>query len=199
MAEFRSRVIALSRAAWSLRQASPRPSTLPFALALFTDPKRTPHIERLVTDLPRGLPPVAVIFRHDALPEKDRFALADAVRDEVQRRGHFFLMARARLPGADGTHASRHRGCFQTAPAHSLAEGMRAVHHGSDALFVSPVLSTASHPGEPFLGLGRAMRLAASLPRPCLALGGIDERTARTLHGSMFQGFGAIGAFLRKP
>ncbi|MEM7740578.1 MAG: thiamine phosphate synthase [Pseudomonadota bacterium] len=198
MAEFRSRVIALSRAAWSLRQASPQPSSLPFALALFTDPDRTPRIEAFVSGLPRGIPPMAIVFRHDALPPAERFVLADAVRREVQARGHIFLMARAHLPGADGTHAGDRGRAFQTAPAHSLSEGLRATGRGSDALFVSPVWSTASHPGAAHLGAARAAQLAAALPRPCLALGGVNERTARGLHGSSFQGFGAIGAFFNK-
>ncbi|MEM0930357.1 MAG: thiamine phosphate synthase [Pseudomonadota bacterium] len=199
MAEFRQRVIALSRAAWSLRRAAPRVSSLPFALALFTDPVRMPAIERLVTELPRTIPPLAVIFRHDALPDAERFALADEVRREVQVRGHLFVMARRGLPGADGTHAWPDSSGIKTAPAHSLAEARRAVQRGADALFVSPVMPTASHPGAPALGPVRAARLAAAAQRPSLALGGIDERTSRALHGSVFQGFGAIGAFLERP
>ncbi|MEO1658761.1 MAG: thiamine phosphate synthase [Pseudomonadota bacterium] len=199
MAEFRQRVIALSRAAWSLRRAAPRASTLPFALALFTDPDRTPAIERLVTSLPRNMPPMAVIFRHDALPPAQRYALANEVRQEVQARGHLFLMARGHLPGADGTHAFSRTEGLRTAPSHGFAEARRAVQQGADALFISPVLPTESHPGAPSLGPVRAARLAASVKVPSLALGGINERTARVLHGSHFQGFGAIGAFLERP
>jgi len=199
VAEFRSRVIALSRAAWSLRRASPQPCDLPFALALFTDPVRTPSIERLATELPRTLPPVAIIFRHDALPPAERLALAAEVRREVQARGHLFLMARGTLPGADGTHALGHGPGLRTFPAHSFAEARRAEQRRADALFVSPVMPTESHPGERVLGPVRAARLAAAAQCPCLALGGIDERSVRALHGSALQGFGAIGAFLQRP
>ncbi len=199
VAEFRSRVIALSRAAWSLRRASPQACDLPFALALFTDPVRTPSIERLATELPRRVPPVAVIFRHDALLSADRIALAEEVRREVQSRGHLFFMARGTLHGANGTHAHGEGPGLHTFPAHNFAEARRAEQKGADALFVSPVMPTDSHPGGRVLGPVRAARLAAASRCPSLALGGMDERSVKALHGSAFQGFGAIGAFLQRP
>ena len=196
MADFSSRVMTLSRAAWSLRAAAPRPSALPFALALFTDPARMPPIERLAVELPTGIPPVAVIFRHDSLPAQDRLALADRVRREVQARGHLFVMARATLTGADGHHAFPGAPGLSTMPAHDEDETVAAVAGGADAVFLSPVHGTDSHPGTMPLGRARAIALAQDCPRPCFALGGMDEQRAAALEGTPFQGFGAIGAFV---
>ncbi len=181
-----------------MREAAPKPCDLPFALALFTDPDRLPSIVSLAKALPQGLPPVAVVFRHDALGP-DRMALASEVRQLTQERGHKFLMARAELVGSDGTHAFGGGEGLRTMPVHKEEEIVEAVIAGADAGFLSPIFPTASHPGQPALGRERAVALAQASPLPLFALGGMDEDTAENLAGSPFQGFGAIGAFLEKP
>ncbi|WP_256620189.1 thiamine phosphate synthase [Parvularcula maris] len=194
MADFTSRVIVLNEAAWRLRRAAPRPAELPFALALFSDEKRTPDILKMAEGLPDGGEPIAVIFRHDGLPADERLRLAGEVRDVVQAKGHLFLMARRPLPGADGVHAGEGEG-LRTAPVHDEDEIVRAVMDEVDAAFLSPVYATQSHPGATPLGRSRAVALAQAARVPLLALGGMNERTAASLEGAPFQGFGAIGAF----
>ncbi len=202
MADFQPNVRALSAAAWRLRAASPRPCPLPFALTLFTDDRRQGDIEGLVAALPKAMgdfPPLAIVFRHDGLAAAKREALAHRVRMVVQAKGHYFLMARGGLPGADGIHAPRRMqdrlGHMVSIPTHSLGEGLTGAMKGADLCFLSPVFPTASHPGAASLGPARAAAMASQLPLPVFALGGMNEMTARRLHGGLFQGIGAIGAF----
>jgi thiamine-phosphate pyrophosphorylase len=116
---------------------------------------------------------------------------------------HVLLIANdvglAALVGADGIHLSE-------ANAHE-ASHVRTQHpdwlitaaaHGKlragpfDALFLSPVFATASHPGAPALGAARANTLAKNSRAPVYALGGITPANARLLRG--FIGIAAIGA-----
>ncbi|WOI53220.1 thiamine phosphate synthase [Parvularcula sp. LCG005] len=196
MADFHANVRGLSDAAWRLRARAPAPSTLPFALTLFTDDRRTPNVMAMLSALPDAgrIPPIAVLFRHDRHPH--RMALAEEARAVVQARGHYFVIARAFLPRADGIHQGRDRRLgLRSAAVHSLAEVQAANALGVDLGFVSPVFATRSHPGATPLGPLAAATLAQLANFPCLALGGMDARTARQLEGLPFQGIGAIGAF----
>lgn len=106
----------------------------------------------------------------------------------------------AREIGADGLHlAERDAGHLQpfgftTAAAHSLAAIRRAELAGADAVLLSPVFPTASHPGGTVLGLQRARALAAATPLPVFAMGGVTPANSILL-GPHFDGFAAIGAF----
>ena len=83
------------------------------------------------------------------------------------------------------------------ASAHDARGVRRAGRLGVDFLFVSPVFPTASHPGAPALGPGRAARLARLAPGvgAVLALGGIGGATARRLPPPFsIDGAAAVGA-----
>ncbi len=197
MTDFEARVRRLSAAAWALRAAAPvRADLPPFALAMFTDDRRGGDVAEMVAALPRvpRVPPLAVIFRHDGMVGPARMKLAEEVRLEAKSRGHFFLMARQQLVGADGTHAVSGKGLISW-PVHSLVEAAAAKAQGAGLGFVSPIFPTQSHPGAAGLGVARASAIAARAGFPCFALGGMTPETARRLHGLPFYGLGAIGAF----
>lgn len=67
------------------------------------------------------------------------------------------------------------------ATAHSLREIGAANRLGADAIVVSPVFPTRSHPGARPLGVVRFRLLAARAQGPVIALGGMDARRARRL------------------
>jgi len=187
----------VARAAAKL--AAARGFALP-ALILMTDDDRLPDPLAAAAALPRGS---MVIVRARA-PSRLR-ALALALRHVAAERGLFLSVAGdvalARSIGADGVHlpearigeAAAIRACsrlFITASAHSLAalRGADAV----DALILSPVFATASHPGGASLGPMRANTMAGLCPLPVYALGGITAANAARLAG--FCGIAAIGA-----
>jgi thiamine-phosphate pyrophosphorylase len=62
----------------------------------------------------------------------------------------------------------------------------------ADALLLSPVFATRSHPNAVALTPVRANRMAQALSVPVYALGGVTSRNARLLYG--FSGIAAIGA-----
>jgi thiamine-phosphate pyrophosphorylase len=97
------------------------------------------------------------------------------------------------LPEARAREAAHWRARFPdmfiTASAHSLRA--LAVAH-VDAVFLSPVFPTESHPERAALTAVRANAIARQACVPVYALGGIDARNAKRLHG--FAGIAAIGA-----
>ena len=185
----------LAEAAASLKRAAG--GGLP-ALVLMTDEARLADPLPAARALPAGS---AVILRHYGAP--GRAALARRLAAVARRRGLLLLVgddpALARRVGAAGVHlperairraaAVRWRGDWLvTAAAHSHAGLRRAAASGADAVLLSPVFATASHPGIRSLGPCRFAALARACPLPVYALGGIDGAHARFLRGS-----GAVG------
>jgi len=80
-----------------------------------------------------------------------------------------------------------------TASAHSLRALMAA--HFLDAVFLSPVFATTSHPAAPALTPVRAAFIAGHAPVPVYALGGVTGRNAALLAPS-FSGIAAISSLI---
>jgi 8-oxo-dGTP diphosphatase len=101
----------------------------------------------------------------------------------------------AQRVGADGVHLKAAQLMGLTAPppaglwaasCHNAAELARAAELGADFVALSPVLATASHPGEAGLGWQRFETLIRDYPLPVYALGGMKPEllaTARA-HGA---------------
>jgi len=149
--------------------------------------------------LPRGS--VVVVRARDA---KRRRALAEELY------GLAILLiaddsALAQAVGAAGLHLPqtrmreaahwrvRHPDWIITSSAHSLGALMHAAM--LDAVFLSPVFATASHPEAKALTAARAAFIAAHAPVPVYALGGVTSRNAALL-APAFSGIAAITALL---
>ncbi len=153
--------------------------------------------------LPRGS---GVIYRDYGAP--DRAAYAAEMATLARRRGLVLLVAGdaalARAVGASGWHLPEHRlarplppppgGGLVTAAAHDRRAILRAARAGVDAVLVSPVFATASHPAARAIGPHRLARLLAASPLPVYALGGIDAVRARRLPPGL-AGVAALRAF----
>lgn len=176
---------------------------------LLTDSVRLPDPCAAANRLPPGS---AVILRHYDDPARAVLARKLA---RICRRGrvrllvagdwrlalavgadgvHLPEMVARRGPGAWGGMIGKKPGFLVTAAAHSPAAIERAARIGVDAVLLSPVFPTASHPGAKVLGLHRFALWCREASIPVYALGGIDTKTARRLKGSEFVGFAAIGA-----
>lgn len=164
-------------------------------LWLMTDERMGDALWTALARLPRG---GGVVFRHYGLRPVERRALFAKVAKVAHRRGLVVVRAGAeRLGrGEDGVHGKRGRG-LRTAPAHSRVEAIAAIRAGADALFVSPVFATRSHPGAPALGPVRLGLMVRGLRVPLIALGGMDARRARRLRGLNLYGWAAIDAWAR--
>ena len=143
-----------------------------------------------IARLPRG---GGVVFRHYATPVAERRRLFARVMRIARARGLVVVLAGPWCgAGAHGVHNRRGPGA-RTASAHSLEEARAAVRRGVDAVFVSPVFSTRSHPGGGALGVRGAERIARGVRVPVIALGGMDAARFGALKG--FYGWAAIDAW----
>lgn len=189
------------------------PVRLP-ALILLTDEQRLADPVAAVARLPRGS---GVILRHYGIAKRDRVALARKLRAVTRQRGCLLLIAADERGGADlaqaidadGLHLSerllrrgrRSARPFRmphwrvTASVHSLAALRLAAARGVDAVLLSPVFPTASHPGARTLGPLRFAAWARASRIPVYALGGVDDRSAARLRASRACGLAGIGAF----
>lgn len=159
-----------------------------------TDERLGERLPAIVAALPRGS---GIVFRHYATPPPARRALFEQVRRIARARAHVLLVAGAPLPGGDGMHgrtARRGRG-MATRPVHSVAERIAAERAGVDAIFVSPVFATASHPGARVLGRVRFGLLVHGARVPVIALGGMTVTRAATLRPFGVAGWAAIDAW----
>jgi thiamine-phosphate pyrophosphorylase len=156
------------------------------------------------------LPPAsAVIVRHRDIEQAARIT-AELI-DVTQGRDVQIIMSAARPPArlyADGVHIPeaalahwkvcdivRLSPAVVTASAHSLKTVMRAARLGVDAVLLSPVFATRSHPDTRPLGLQRFAAIAAAAPLPVIALGGVHWDQVRRVRRAGAFGIAGIGLF----
>ncbi len=176
---------------------------------ILTDEKRLPDPDCLPHRLPRG---TGLIFRHYRHPDRTHVAtrFAAICRD----RGLVFSVAGdpalARRLNADGVHLPEWlldrprlwrpmvaRRMILTAAVHSPRAAREAASAGADAILISPVFPTASHPGARTLGPMGFTRIAGDFPGPAFALGGMTEDRLGRL--PLAAGWAAIGAWTSGP
>jgi thiamine-phosphate pyrophosphorylase len=158
------------------------PEGLPPAFFL-TDPARTPEPEAIVAGLPAGW---GVIYRHFGAP--DREAVARRLLKICRARKLVFLIgadaALAAKIGADGVHWPgrmagearkwRRRFRLQTMSGHSGDRSLHSVSLPIKAVLFSTVFASRSASAGAAMGAPRFRSLAASLPFPAYALGGVN-------------------------
>lgn len=167
---------------------------------------------RLLKALERSLeagPQVAIQHRHPEAPARTFLEEARLLAALCHRRGNpLFINGRldvALLVGAhlhlpargltvEDVRPHLPAGRWVSAAVHDPDEARIA--QGADLVLVSPVYAPGSKPGDtrPPLGPEGFQALAATLPCPALALGGVTPERAAQLAGA--QGFAAISAVL---
>ncbi|MBV1689681.1 thiamine phosphate synthase [Novosphingobium sp. G106] len=154
---------------------------------LISDARNDAQLERALANLPRGS---GLIYRHYHLAPAERRARFDRLARLARRRGHWLVLAGsardARSWRADGAYGSPTQLAGGAAmprlvTAHSLAEIGAARHTRADAILLSPVFATRSHPGAATLGALRFRLLAAHAGVPVIALGGMTAALAQRI------------------
>ncbi|MGV3513306.1 MAG: thiamine phosphate synthase [Novosphingobium sp.] len=154
---------------------------------LLSDARNDAVLKQAIAKLGRG---DALVFRHYHLSGAERGSRFAALARQAKMRGMFVIGAR--VPGfwqTDGVYGSASevmgRAGIRLATAHSLREIGAAVRARADAILLSPVFPTRSHPGGKVLGPVRFLLLARQSPLPVIALGGMTgQRAARLpVHG----------------
>jgi thiamine-phosphate pyrophosphorylase len=190
----------LARAAAGLNAKGRHAGRIP-SLILLTDDSRLDDPVAAVRLLPRG----SIVIVRSRLARR-RSALAFELLVLARQRGLVVLVAEdpllARQCGADGLHLpeSRAREAFHwraqcprwliTVAAHSLRAATQV--QGADAVLLSPVFPTESHPDRAALSPSRANLIAQFAKVPVYALGGIALRNARLIAGTNYAGIAAI-------
>lgn len=170
-----------------MRVSKRQPSLPP--VWLISDARNDAVLEKALRRLPRGS---GLVFRHYHLAEAERLARFRQLKRLARLRGHVLVLAGtarlARAWGADGAYGSPSQLAFgpatlRLATTHSLRELRLAKR--ADAVLLSPVFATRSHPGAPALGPRRFLLIARMSCMPVLALGGMTPRRAARLpdHG----------------
>jgi len=163
-----------------------RPSSLP-SVWLVSDARNDAKLETVLARLPRGS---GLIFRHYHLDEAARRARFRALARIARKGGHRVVLSgdarQARRWGADGAYGAlrllaKGPAGLRIVTAHSLREIGEAHRSRADAVLLSPVFPTRSHPGAPALGPVRFRLLAARAGLPVIALGGMDRHRAQWL------------------
>lgn len=156
------------------------------AIWLVSDARNDAALEMALKRLPRGS---GLIFRHYHLSPEERRARFEALRRVARAHGHRLVLAasaaQARAWRADGAYGSaqvlaKGPAILRLVTAHSLREIGRA--ERADAVLLSPVFATRSHPGAHGLGTLRFRLMAAQARVPVIALGGMTPRRAKA-HG----------------
>lgn len=164
-------------------------------LLLISDARNDAFLARALARLPRGAQgqggASGLVFRHYHLDPPARARRFAALRKLA--RAHGVMLIAAGPPcgrgaqgryGAPGTLArvpGQPQSGLRLATAHNGREIGQAVRARADAVLLSPVFPTRSHPGGRVLGGLRFALLAARCPLPVLALGGMDAARARRL------------------
>lgn len=154
---------------------------------LLSDARNDAGLERALARLG---PADALVFRHYHLSGEQRRERFDRLARVARLRGVALIGARVpsgwRCAGIYGA-ASEVAGQagIRLATAHSMREIGAAVRAGADAILLSPVFPTRSHPGGKVLGPVRFLLLARQSPLPVIALGGMTRLRASRLrvHG----------------
>ncbi|MEW4449280.1 thiamine phosphate synthase [Qipengyuania sp. JC766] len=158
------------------------------ALWLLSDARNDAQLEAAVGRLPRGS---AFVYRHYDLAPDERRRRFERLKALCRAADHAVILADSALTarewGADGIYGAplmltpRRQGLLSIATAHDLAEIGQAHLIGADAIMLSPVFPTRSHPGADVLGPVRFRLLASRAAMPVIALGGMTPRSAMRL------------------
>ena len=156
-------------------------------LWLLSDARNDAALEEALATLPEGS---GFVFRHYHLQPAKRRERWEMLRSIVRSKNHLMVLSGDADTGiewgADGIYGPPEelgkRPCLlRLATAHDAREIHLADRNGADALFLSPVFPTRSHPDGTALGAAMFHDLAARSTIPVIALGGMTVERAREL------------------
>ncbi len=151
---------------------------------LLSDARNDASLEAALSRLPKGS---GFIFRHYHLASGERRTRFEALAAIGRAYGHIIVLSgsasRAHAWGADGIYGAPAKlpeksDLLRLATAHDEGEIRAANRIGADAVLLSPVFPTRSHPGGAALGPDRFRQLAAIAEMPVIALGGMTQERA---------------------
>ena len=170
------------------------------AIWLISDARNDAGLEAALARLPRGS---GLIFRHHHLRAAARMERFAHLARRARARGHRVVLAgtvaTARRMGADGAYGpatalARGGRALRLVTAHCPREIAAAHRARADAILLSPVWPTRSHPGAGALGPLRFRLLAARARVPVIALGGMARTRAAALRWTCWAAIDGLSA-----
>ena len=165
-----------------------QPRNLPVPnLWLLSDARNDARLEAALAALPSGS---GFVFRHYHLADAARRARFKELRTTCVAMGHVLVLSGAAAEAvewkADGSYGPTGRleprpGLLRLATVHDAAEISAANAAQVDAMFLSPVFPSRSHPGGATLGGMGFHALAQLATCPVIALGGMTAARAAEL------------------
>lgn len=175
-------------------------------MILMTDDDRLVDPSPIIPSMPPGS---AIIIRSRSVAEREK--RAHAVSALCYHHQITLLVSHETPPKqliGDGVHipeatrARWHRKDFWrlqprlvSTSAHDLTSAKRASEWGVDAVLLSPLSPTKSHPGGKSLGYWRGASICRHINIPTIALGGIDHKSMGRVLNLGFFGYAGIGIF----
>lgn len=172
-----------------------------------TDDDRTADWVEAVKALPRG---AAVVVRSRDAGKRE--SVAKSILRAARTRGVLTLIAAdvklAIRLRAEGIHVPEagiekmqgHKRAsprwLTTSSAHGARGLTKAALKRADAVILSPIFTTQSHPGAQSLGQVRWAHLRSSVTSSVIALGGVDENNAKRAIAAGAGGLAIIGAWI---
>ncbi|WP_240504428.1 thiamine phosphate synthase [Tsuneonella mangrovi] len=156
-------------------------------LWLLSDARNEDSLDRAIAALPPGS---AFVYRHYHLDPATRRARWDALLPRLRAGGHLAILSgsddEAQGWGADGSYGPPEAigeapQLLRIAAVHDAIEIAHANAAGADAVMLSPVFPTRTHPDREALGPERFHALSALAEMPVIALGGMDYERAREI------------------
>ncbi len=159
--------------------------TLP-TLWLISDARNDAALEDAIARMPHGS---GFVYRHYHLENPQRSRRFAGLLPMLRDRGSVAVVADTAQTAqdwqADGVYGGfdkkRPTGLIWIATAHDAHELAAANRAGADAVMLSPVFPTRSHPDGKILGADKFRKLAQTSAIPVIALGGMNVERARTL------------------
>lgn len=171
------------------------------ALWLLSDARNDAELEQALRRLPRGS---GFVFRHYHLPPEERRLRFNRLARIARSRGHLVVLSgsarETRRWGADGAYGATDGlnagpSILRLVTAHTLHELRQA--QRADAVLLSPVFPTRSHPGTNVLGPLRFRLIAVRVRTPVIALGGMNPQAARRLRHPRWAAIDGLAATKR--
>ena len=186
-------------------------STIPTpCVALVTDRRVSGTIAALVEAVEAAVAGGVnlVQLREKDLPDAEQLTLTRRLRAVTSGRALLFVndsVSVAQAASADGVQLAETSRTVASArdamggqrllvgrSVHDLAGAKQAAADGADLLVVGTVFSTATHPGQPAVGVGLVAQIAASVSVPVLGIGGITAARARDVVGAGATGVAVV-------
>ncbi len=176
----------------------------------FTNRKRCADLSSVIKNLPKNS---AIIFREYDLEAPEREKLATEIMQICRKYGHKILIGKnlelARKLRADGVHFSDHdqlplqilnrknlpQKFILSVACHNFLSVLKLRKLKIDAIFISPIFLTKSHPNAQPLGLQRLSRIILKTKSSIYALGGVNSQNINSLQRLGASGFGGIELF----